>query len=151
MWEAWKVWPLPLSFSTRWKGLCTSVSSSFFWLPLKKARLKTLSLSSFHSACLSPAISVFLSLFLSLVSSDTLVSLRVEEQRDSAMGLLEEMERRREEKWGERQKREEGGGEEERGLVRKRKKNLSIQMLKRKVNTELNSIHTLAYKPSYLA
>lgn len=67
------------------------------------------------------------------------------------MGLLEEMERRREEKWGERQKREEGGGEEERELVRKREKNLSIQMLKRKVNTELNSIHTLAYKSSYLA
>lgn len=43
-------------------------------------------------------LSLSLSLFLSLVSSDTLVSLRVEEQRDSAMGLLEEMERRREEK-----------------------------------------------------
>jgi len=54
----------------------------------------------FYFTCLSPAISVSpsLSLFLSLVSSDTLVSLRVEEQRDSAMGLLEEMERRREEK-----------------------------------------------------
>lgn len=53
-----------------------------------------------HTHFLSPTIYVFpsLPLFLSLVSSDTLVSLRVEEQRDSAMGLLEEMEGRKEEK-----------------------------------------------------
>lgn len=56
-------------------------------------------------------------MFLSLVSSDTLVSLRVEEQRDSAMGLLEEMEGRREEKWGGKRGR---GEEEERDEEKRR-------------------------------
>lgn len=81
----------------------------------------SLPFSPLASLPLSPSLP--LSLFLSLVSSDTLVSLRVEEQRDSAMGLLEEMERRR----GEREKEEERKG----GWSGWGKKNLSV--LKRKV------------------
>lgn len=69
-------------------------------------------LSPFLFTCLSLAFfCLSLSLFLSLVSSDTLVSLRVEEQRDSAMGLLEETERRR----NEEEERERGVKEEEVG------------------------------------
>lgn len=93
----------------------------FFRLPLKKAQLHPLfSLSPSHSLSLDLPLSRYLclslsfSVFLSLVSSDTLVSLRVEEQRDSAMGLLEEMEGRREEKWGgKRGRREEEERDEE--------------------------------------
>jgi len=73
-------------------------------LPLKKAQLNPLPLNSSLLASLLLSLSFPLSLFLSLVSSDTLVSLGVEEQRDSAMGLLEEMERREEQRGGERQK-----------------------------------------------
>ena len=82
----------------------------FFRLPLKKAQLNPLSLPLSLLASLPLSPSLPLSLFLSLVSSDTLVSLRVEEQRDSAMGLLEEMERRREEKRGGETEWREGGG-----------------------------------------
>lgn len=81
-----------------------------------------------------PAISVFtpLSVFLSLVSTDTLVSLGVEEQRDSAMGLLEEMGRRREEERGGGERESVSGEEDEGGRgggqSGRGKKNLSIQM-----------------------
>lgn len=71
----------------------------FFGCPWKRPNWNpSLSLSLYFP--LSRSLSHPLSLFLSLVSSDTLVRLGVEEQRDSAMGLLEEMERRREEKRG---------------------------------------------------
>lgn len=90
----------------------------FFRLPLKKAQLYPLCLPFSRLASLPLSLSFPLSLFLSLVSSDTLVSLRVEEQRDSAMGLLEEMERRREEKWGGESERE--SGEERRRRRKKR-------------------------------
>lgn len=76
---------LILSFWTRWNSSVHLSHLPFFACPQKRPNCTpSLSLSlSFFQSCPPPP------LFLSLVSSDTLVSLRVEEQRDSAMGLLE--------------------------------------------------------------
>lgn len=97
--------PHPFFFGCPWKRPnCTHSSPSHsLSLDLPLSRYLCLSLS--------------FSVFLSLVSSDTLVSLRVEEQRDSAMGLLEEMEGRRGEKWGGKRGR---GEERKRSGMKKR-------------------------------